>query len=491
MSDSAASGSGSSLHVAIDLGASGGRVALGWLEAGTLEVEILHRFPNGAVPIRGALHWDIVGLWREILHGLRLAATRGRELGQTVSSIGVDSWAVDFALLDGRDEILGGVRSYRDSRTDGVMDKLLERMSRAEIYGVTGLQFLPFNTLYQLLAIQRDAPEQLERARTLLLIPDLLHFWLTGRKVIERTNASTTQFYNPSSRDWAFDLLERVGLPQHFLTEIIDAGDVIAPLTSSLARELGLEGAVVVAVGTHDTASAVAAAPLTTPRSAYISSGTWSLVGLETAAAVLNDAALEANLTNEAGVSGTNRLLKNVMGLWILQECRRAWGDLEWGTLYAEARDAVTDARINPDDARYLAPGLDMPQRIAAHCAELEQPIPASRGETVRLILESLAARYATVLCELEAASGVTVDAVHVVGGGSQVALLNELTANATGLPVIAGPVDATLIGNLLTQLGALLEIEAGTERDVVRRSIALERFAPSLGVNSSDSVGG
>ena len=484
-----------SLHVAIDLGASGGRVAIGWLEpqataSAKLEVEILHRFPNSAVPIRASLHWDIVGLWREILHGLRLAATRGRELGRSVSSIGVDSWAVDFALLDERDEIIGGVRSHRDPRTDGVMDALLEtnslaKLSRAEIYALTGLQFLPFNTLYQLLAIQRDAPNQLEQARTLLLIPDLLHFWLTGRKVCERTNASTTQFYNPSSKDWARDLLERVGLPQHSsfmkdcLPEIVDAGEVIAPLEPSLAADLGLEGAVVVAVGTHDTASAVAAAPLTTAHSAYISSGTWSLVGLETQKPVLNAAALTANLTNEAGVHGTNRLLKNVMGLWIVQECRRAWGNPDWNVLYSEARDAVTDARIDPDDARYLAPGLDMPQRIAAHCTELEQPIPMSRGETVRLILESLAMRYAMVLRELELASGVTVDALHVVGGGSQVALLNELTANATGLPVIAGPVDATLIGNLLVQLGAMGEIEAGTARALVRASFSLERYTP------------
>ena len=479
MSDSV-SNQRSNLHIAIDLGASGGRVAIGWLEGAKLEVEILHRFPNGAVPIRGALHWDIVGLWREVLHGLRLAAARGRELGKPVSSLGVDSWAVDFALLNQRDEIIGGVRSYRDSRTHGVMDKLLESIPRAEMYTVTGLQFLPFNTLYQLQAIQRDAPEQLERARALLLIPDLLHFWLTGRKVCERTNASTTQFYNPSSRSWAFDLLERVGLPQHFLSEIVDAGEMIGAIEPHLAADLGLEGAVVVAVGTHDTASAVAAAPLTTQSSAYISSGTWSLVGLETSGAVLNAAALEANLTNEAGVGGTNRLLKNVMGLWILQECRRAWGNPDWTVLYAEARDAVTGARIDPDDARYLAPGLEMPERIAAHCAELEQQIPASRGETVRLILESLAMRYATVLRELELASGVTVDAIHVVGGGSQVALLNELTADATGLPVTAGPVDATLIGNLLTQLAALLEIEAGTGRALVRSSFPLERYEPT-----------
>ncbi len=483
------SGQRPSLHVAIDLGASGGRVAIGWLEAqadshAKLEVEIVHRFPNSAVPIRSHLHWDIVGLWREILHGLRLAATRGRELGRPVSSIGVDSWAVDFALLDERDEILGGVRSYRDPRTDGVMDALLESIPRAEIYGVTGLQFLLFNTLYQLLAIQRDAPDQLEQARSVLLIPDLLHFWLTGRKVCERTNASTTQFYNPSSRDWARDLLERVGLPHGFLSQIVDAGEIIAPLEPRLAAELGLPDVVVVAVGTHDTASAVAAAPLTSQSSAYISSGTWSLVGLETHAPVLNAVALEANLTNEAGVNDTNRLLKNVMGLWILQECRRAWGNPDWAVLYEEARDALTDARIDPDDARYLAPGLDMPQRIAAHCAELEQPIPQSRGETVRLILESLAMRYATVLRELEAATGTTVDAIYVVGGGSQVALLNELTSSATRLPVIAGPVDATLIGNLLVQLGALGEIEVGTGRELVRTSFSLEHYEPKGATN-------
>ncbi len=451
-------------------------MALGWLENGKLEVEVLHRFPNGAVPIRGALHWDIVGLWREILHGLRLAGTRAGQLGRQVSSIGVDSWAVDFALLDERDELLGGVRCYRDPRTDSVMDALLERIPRADVYAATGIQFLGFNTLYQLLATPKAT---LERTRTLLLVPDLLHFWLTGRKACERTNASTTQFYDPSTGTWALDLLERAGLPQHFLPEIVDAGLVLAPLEPTLAADLGLEGAVVVAVGTHDTASAVAASPLTTANSAYISSGTWSLVGLETTVPILNGAALGANLTNEAGVHGTNRLLKNVMGLWILQECRRAWGDPEWAALYTEARAAVTKARIDPDDARYLAPGTDMPERIHAHCIELGQPVPASRGETVRLILESLAARYATVLRELEAATGTAVDTVHVIGGGSQVALLNELTAQATGLPVVAGPVDATLVGNLTTQLEAMGEIAPGFTRALVQISFDLEHFEP------------
>jgi rhamnulokinase len=468
----------SSIHVAIDLGASGGRVAIGYIQNGRLEVEVLHRFWNGGTEIRGALYWDVIGLWREILHGLKLAGARAAETGARVSSIGVDSWAIDYALLDEHDALIDGVRCYRDARTDGVMARVLERVPKADLYAITGLQFLPFNTIYQLLAAPRD---HLERARTLLLMPDLLHFWLTGRKACERTNASTTQFYDANTRGWATALLERLDLPHHFLPEIIEPGSIVGPLEPELARGLGLEGAVVVAVGTHDTASAVAAAPLMDSNSAYISSGTWSLVGLETQQAIFNSNAFDANLTNEAGIKQTNRLLKNVMGLWILQECRRSWGEPDWAILYDEARASSVTARIDPDDARYLAPGLDMPDRILEHVRETDQAIPESRGEIVRLVLESLAAKYALVLKELERASGMNVQRIHIIGGGSQVALLNQLTADATGRTVIAGPVDATLIGNLLVQLEAMQVIAPDSGRDLVRVSNQLETTGPVL----------
>ncbi len=462
-----------SFHIAIDLGASGGRVALGWLENNKLEVEVLHRFWNGGTPIGTALYWDVIALWREIRVGLQLGGTRAKALGGVVLSIGVDSWAVDYALLDEFDTLIDGVHCYRDPRTDGLMEAVA--ISREEIFAITGLQFLPFNTLYQLLATPKA---HLERAKTLLLVPDLLHFWLTGKKFCERTNASTTQFYDATTRNWAFGLLGQLGLPSHFLPNIVEAGTNLGTLTPNLAKELGLQHAEVIAVGTHDTASAVAAIPLT-ENSAYISSGTWSLVGLETGQAVRNAVVREANLTNEAGVNNTNRLLKNVMGLWILQECRRAWGDPDWAILYAEATKAQAPALIDPDDSRYLAPGLDMPTRVEQHLHENGIQGNFSRDELVRCILESLAAKYALVLQNLEQVAKVQVQTLYIVGGGSQIGLLNQLTANATGKTVIAGMTDATLNGNLMVQLEALGFTPQGFGRQLMRLSHLYRHFDP------------
>ena len=327
------------IHAAIDLGASGGRVAIGTVNDGKLQVEILHRWNHAPVPVRGGLQWDMLGIWHEILVGLRLASARAIALGGRVVSVGADSWGVDFALLDEYGAVIDGVRAYRDPRTDASLRARFRRSSSRGgiVFEQTGVQFMSINSLYQLLAVQRDTPEHLERAKTLLMVPDLIHFWLSGRAVSERTDASTTQFYDPRHRDWARGLLETFGLHTHFLPELIDPGSVIAPVLPDIALETGLEDVLVIAPGTHDTATAVAATPLEHPDAAYISSGTWSLVGLEASAPIITEASLAANLTNEAGVHGTTRVLKNVMGLWILQECRHAWNDPEWAEIYAEA----------------------------------------------------------------------------------------------------------------------------------------------------------
>ncbi len=467
-------------HIAIDLGASGGRVGLGKLEHNKLEVEIVHRFWNGVTPLQGGLYWDVLALWREILQGLKLASARAQERNLKISSVGVDSWAVDYALLDGYSLMLDGVHGYRDARTNGVMEEAFNIVSRASLFEATGLQFLPFNTLYQLIALKRDAPKILETAAHFLLVPDLLHFWLTGVKSCERTNASTTQFYNPRTGDWAFEVLEKFGIPSAILPKIVEAGSVIGNLLPDVMIDTNLENILVIAPGSHDTASAVVSVPMTEPNVAYISSGTWSLVGLETPEPVISSAALEANLTNEAGVNGTNRLLKNVMGLWILQECRRSWGNPEWSDLYLEAKNTTAFlCLIDPDDARFLAPGEDMPARVQAYCHETTQRIPETRAAIVRCILESLALKYRTVIEKLEHVTESRVPRIHVVGGGCQVELLNQFTANATQLEVIAGPVDATLTGNILLQAVGTGDLGWTELRQVVRNSFELRTFQP------------
>ena len=467
-------------HIAIDLGASGGRVGLGFLENSKLEIEIVHRFWNGVTPLQSGLYWDVIGLWREILQGLKLAASRATNRGLKVSSVGVDSWAIDYALLDQYGLMLDGVHGYRDARTDGVMEKSFQTVSRAALFEATGLQFLPFNTLYQLIALKRDAPNLLESAAHFLLVPDLLHYWLTGIKTCERTNASTTQFYNPKTRDWAVDVIGQFGIPSAMLPKLIEPGSVIGNLLPSIATDTNLEHVAVIAPGSHDTASAVVAVPMLETNAAYISSGTWSLVGLETPAPVISSAALEANLTNEAGVNGTNRLLKNVMGLWILQECRRAWGNPEWQDLYLEAEHSPGfSSLIDPDDARFLSPGEDMPIRVQEYCRQTKQNIPQSRAAIVRCVLISLALKYRIVLEQLERVTQTRVPRIHVVGGGSQVDMLNQFTANTTQLEVVAGPIDATLTGNILVQAVGTGDLAWSELRQIVRNSFELRTFRP------------
>ncbi len=439
---------------AVDLGASSGRVMLGEVGPDLLNLTEVNRFWNGPVDIRGTLHWDILHLYRSVLEGLHKAGP--------VDSLAIDSWAVDYGLLDASGQLLGNPIHYRDSRTEGVMDRVLQLVSAEELYEVTGLQQLPINTLYQLAAETR-----LTAAESLLLIPDLLAYWLTGSIGVERTNASTTQLYDVRAREWAFELAERVGVPARVLPRLWEAGDAI-----------GLyDGTPVIAVGSHDTASAVVSVPTETERFAYISSGTWSLVGLELPAPVLTEEARLANFTNEGGVDGRIRFLRNVMGLWILQECQRVWQDDDLPRLLAEAAAAPPFAvLIDPDAPEFLAPG-DMPARIAAYCGEP----PASKGAVVRCVLESLALAYRRTLRSAQELADRPVDVLHVIGGGSQNELLCQLTADACGLPVLAGPVEASALGNVLVQARALGEPlpDLAAMRALVRSTHRLRRYTP------------
>ncbi len=472
--------------LAVDLGASSGRVALGRLEKGRLQVEILHRFPNNPlwVPMldKEHLHWNILGLWQGVLEGLERAGQRADSEGFYIESLGVDAWGVDFALLDARGGLLGGVLHYRDPRTEGQMERAFARMPPDEIYRRTGLQFLPLNTLYQLLAVAQESPEWLEQARYLLLVPDLFHFWLSGQARSERTIASTTQLYNPTQADWDKGLIQQMGLPEGIFCPLVPPGHVLESLRPSLAQRLKLEHTVVVTPASHDTASAVAAVPARNSAWGYISSGTWSLVGLEIAQPLISEQARRFNFTNETGVHGTTRFLKNVMGLWILQECRRVWG-ASWEDLFAEAAqqrlDEPLESHLDPDHPLFLPAGEEMPQRLLQYFRQTGQTIPPSRGLLVRSVLESLALKYRFVLEQLETLTGQRIQTLHVVGGGSQIELLNLLTATVIGREVLAGPTEATLLGNLLVQAEGLGLLSPDQRRAVVAQSFPPQRFTP------------
>jgi rhamnulokinase len=465
--------------VAVDLGAESGRVVVGTFDGGRLALHDVCRFPNVPVTLSGTLHWDFLRLFGDVSAGLRAAAADG-----PVASLGVDTWGVDFGLLDARGRLLGNPVHYRDARTEGMVDEAVAMVPRAEIYGATGIQFMPINTLYQLFSMARAGDPQLGGADRLLMMGDLFAHFLCGSSLAEYTNASTSQMLDPFTRDWARPLLERLGIPTGLLPEIVQPGTVLGPLRPDVAAGTGLAVARVVAPGSHDTASAVVGAPLADRWTAFLSSGTWSLIGLEVAAPVVSEVTLAANLTNEGGVAGTIRLLRNVMGLWLIQEARRALWPSGAAPSYeelaelAEAAPAFT-AFIDPDDERFLRPG-DLPARVRAFCRETGQREPGDIGTLMRVLLESLALRYAIVVDELAAASGHPVRAIHVVGGGSNHRLLCRLTAGATGLPVRAGPVEATAIGNLAVQAIAAGELASVAEaRQLVARSFPITSYEP------------
>ena len=466
--------------LAFDLGAESGRGVVGLFDGSKLELEVIHRFANGAVRTLDSLHWDVLALHNAMLETLRLAAA----VHGSIDSLGVDTWGVDFALLGHGGVLLGNPRHYRDPHTENIMEEAFRRVSRQDIFRQTGIQFMRFNTLFQLLAMRRDRSPLLDAAETLLFMPDLFHYFFTGIKVNELTNASTSQMLDPRTRTWAYDLMAAFGLPAKLLGTLVQPGTVLGPLRTSIVSETGINAAPVIAPATHDTASAVAAVPVSSDSWAYISSGTWSLMGVELPQPLVNDAALEANFTNEGGVGGTTRFLKNIMGLWLVQECRRAWEragkkyDYDDLTRQAEAAPPFASL-VNPNDESFILPA-NMPAALADFCRRTGQPAPEAPGGTVRCALESLALCYRWVLDKLEALTGRRAEVIHIVGGGSQNALLNQFTADACDRPVLAGPVEATAIGNVLVQaLGLGVLGSLADARDVVRRSFEVRTFTP------------
>ncbi|MFP6768426.1 MAG: rhamnulokinase family protein [Planctomycetaceae bacterium] len=479
----------------VDLGAESGRVVAGLFDGRTVRLEEQHRFTNGPVPVGDTLRWNVLGLWNGIREGLARAASVH---GESVCSVGVDTWGVDYVLLSARDELLGLPWHYRDSRTTGMLDLAFDRVPREEIFAATGLQFMELNTLYQLLAMRQSDPQLLGQAARLLLIPDYFHWLLCGSRVIEFTNATTTQCFDPARNGWATDLLGRLELPAEIFPEVVAPGTTLGRLRDDVARAAGLERIDVVAPATHDTGSAVAAVPTSRTGHSdwtYISSGTWSLMGAEVSDAVTGPETLALNATNEGGIDGTFRLLKNIMGLWLVQECRRAFvrdgrdGDYDALTRQAEAVPAFVSL-IDPDDPRFLSPAC-MPTAIREACRESGQPEPDSDGALVRCALESLALKYRMVLDGIESLSGVPSQVIHVVGGGCQNRLLNQLTADACGRAVVAGPVEATALGNVLVQARSAGELASLADiREVVANSTQPETYNPTASAAWDDARG-
>jgi len=474
--------------LAVDLGASSGRVLAGVLAGGRLELEEIHRFANGPVNVNGRLYWRTFELWSHVLAGLREA---GRRLGDSIVSVGVDAWGVDFGLLDQQGELLAAPVAYRDARTRGAMERALTVVPREEIFGETGVQFMELNSLYQLLAAQRLGSPPLDRAGRLLFMPDLFHWMLTGVAANEQTIASTSQLYNPRTQGWSQKLIDGFGLPREMFGEIVPPGTVLGPILRQVANETGLKNVKVVLPGSHDTASAVLAVPavnpnpgdgaIQSPHWCYISSGTWSLMGIETPAPVINDLCARWNFTNEAGVAGTTRVLKNISGLWLVQECQRVWKsqgqEYAWDDLTQLAGKAPPLVSVfDADDARLIAPA-DMPAQISALCREAGTPAPEGPGPTIRAALESLALRYRHALGCLEQLGARRIERIHIVGGGAQNKLLCQFSADACDRPVLAGPVEATAIGNVMMQA-----IAAGTMADVAAARVVIRNSFEAVG---------
>ncbi|CAI8315311.1 MAG: Rhamnulokinase [Opitutia bacterium UBA7350] len=469
------------VYLAVDLGAGSGRVLAGEFDGRRIELHEINRFENVPVQLPSGWHWNITELYQNILEGLKLAA---ENYGDAVISLGIDTWGVDYGLFDKDGRMLGLPYQYRDSRTDGIMETVFKGISKMEIYQATGIQFMFFNSLYQLYSeVVRENPA-LEQAEDLLFMPDIIGYWLTGNKTQERSIASTSQLYNPSKGDWDYPLIETLGLPRKLFKTISDPGTVLGTLSEHVAGDTGLEKVKVITVAGHDTGSAVAAVPSKAKTPAYLSSGTWSLMGLELEKPVINEDSFADEFTNELGVNGKIRYLKNICGLWLIQECKRHWQaqgeDLPYSRMASLAADAPPfHSLIDPDDSSFAKAG-DMPEKIQNYCREKGQPVPESKGAIIRTIYESLALRYASVWERLMKYTETPPDSLHIVGGGCQDKLLNQFAANAIGITVKASPVEATGLGNILVQLladGTIENLQEG--REVVVNSSIVEVFKP------------
>lgn len=468
-------------YLAVDLGGGSGRVLAGEFDGQRIELHELNRFANTPLELPDGRHWNVTGIYLDVVAGLRLAA---RRYGKDVISMGIDTWGVDYGLLDADGHLLGLPFQYRDHRTDGMMEKAFSIVPRKELYQATGIQMMFFNTAFQLLSETAQRSPLLQHAKDLLFTPDLLGYWLTGQKTHERSIASTSQLYDPQTRDWNYPLIERLGIPTHLFKDIKDSGGLLGELRSNLQEDTGLMGLKVITVGGHDTASAVAAVPSSAKTPAYLSSGTWSLMGVELSAPVISDDSYRDAFTNETGVGNTIRFLKNICGLWLIQESRRYWLDHGQDYSYGEMAGLAAQAKpfrslINPDDPRFADAG-HMPERIQQYCRETRQPFPSTPGEIVRCIYESLALRYAEVWAKLPKYMDAAPECLHVVGGGCQDELLNQFTANALGAPVHAGPVEATGLGNILAQMmadGVISSLAEG--RAIVAKSFTIKTYEP------------
>jgi len=471
-----------SQFLAVDFGAESGRALLGVIRNNRLELREIHRFPNGPVATLGHMHWDVLRQFQDVKHGLKIAL---QETAGALDGVGVDTWGVDFGLIGEDGELLAVPWHYRDSRTDGMMEEVFKIVPREEVFERTGIQFMQLNTLFQLFAMVKSNSTALKHASKMLMMPDLFHYWLTGVGVSEFSIATTSQCYDPRLGGWAKDMLEKLGIPSGIMPEIVPPGSTIGPLHESLVTEFGMgKDLPVIAPAAHDTGCAVASVPATGDGHAYLSSGTWSLMGVELDKPLISKASYENNYTNEGGVGGKIRFLKNIVGLWIVQECRRTWLAAGEEVSYGDLADMAAESEgfvslINPDASVFLSPG-DMPQRVREYCRDTDQEIPTTMGEVVRCVLDSLALRYRATVETLDEMLGKRLDPIHIVGGGTQNKLLCQLTADATGRTAIAGPIEATAIGNVLVQAMARGYVASLAEaREIVRNSFDLITYNP------------